>query len=192
MNRFYLFLVTIMLAALFITAGCAQEETKDPGKDNTTADVVDDSAAVEPEIVEPEPVDTAPVAAEIDVSFLQDYNNWELAKADVTSPAHMNAIKDVYVNSIGIDAFKSGTVPFPAGTIITKENYADESGTKGSLMALTCMIKMEAGYDPDNGDWAYVNTGADGVAQETGKLTMCIECHTQVKDKDYVYLGGNQ
>jgi hypothetical protein len=197
MNRLFLIMTIVLLAFSFILAGCTGGEKEEPAKDSMATETTDTS--MDTDATESEPVvtdQTTNVATEatddVDVSFLQDYKNCELVKKDVASPAHMNAIKDVYVNSIGIEAFKAGSVPFPAGTIITKENYANESGAKGALQALTCMVKMEAGYDPDNGDWAYVSTGADAAVQEKGKLAMCIECHTKEKDKDYVFLSGQK
>jgi len=190
MNRSILLLVIIMLATFLVSAGCAQEEKKDQPKDTMNGETTGTPETTQP--AETEQVETTPTEVEIDVAFLQDYTNWELVKKDLASPAHNNAIKDVYVNSVGLDVFKSGTVPYPVGSIIVKENYANESGVKGSLAALTCMVKMEPGYDPENGDWAYVNTGPDKAATEKGKVAMCSSCHAQAKDKDFVYLTGGE
>ena len=72
----------------------------------------------------------------------------------------------------------------------------DNDGTEG-VDGMVVMVKMPAGYDPDNGDWEYQVRSPDGVIVNgqdgnpmQGKLTGCITCHTNFKGTDY--LGGTK
>ena len=50
------------------------------------------------------------------------------------------------------------------------------------------MVKEEAGYNPDNGDWCYEFRDPDGTFQDAGVLSSCQGCHIGFADTDY--LGG--
>lgn len=50
------------------------------------------------------------------------------------------------------------------------------------------MVKEEAGYDPDNGDWCYEFRDPDGTLQDAGRLGNCQGCHIGFSGTDY--LGG--
>jgi hypothetical protein len=78
----------------------------------------------------------------------------------------------------------------PEGTVSIKEFDANGDG---KLDGLAVMIKREPGYDPENGDWYYdMRTVAGEIMPDPppGKISMCVGCHGQFKDTDY--LGGTE
>jgi len=75
---------------------------------------------------------------------------------------------------------------FPQGSVIVKQKLPTKDSTSPEL--LTVMIKREAGFNPENGDWEYM--AVDGAGKQVlarGKLENCQACHTTVKDVDFVY-----
>lgn len=104
-------------------------------------------------------------------------------------------IRDMYRRS------QSAKAPFGVGSIITKRVYhKNEDGSKGGLKVTFAMIKREAGYDAANLDWEYVMMPADASVNYStnpngdlakaggrGKLSNCIDCHSQAKGDDYVF-----
>jgi hypothetical protein len=75
---------------------------------------------------------------------------------------------------------------FPVGSIIVKPLYPDLK--RSETAKLTIMIKMEKGYDTENGDWwygVYDETGMEGWYQ--GKIQSCIKCHAKAKETDYLF-----
>ncbi len=135
------------------------------------------------------------------VSDLEGYPMWvsvtdEPVTGDmsgVLGPAHEGeeGWRMVYANKPAAKVMKSENYPFPVGAIIVKEAYPDENGGAGDLASITVMIKRANGYDPDHKNWEYMmltpmmKVANDGMAQ--GKIEMCIGCHAEVEDKDYVF-----
>lgn len=98
-----------------------------------------------------------------------------------------DAYIDVYVNDAGREAMLSATPEvFPVGTIIVKEKRTDVSAASPEL--LTVMIKREAGYNPEVGDWEFaVMDGAARTVRESGRIESCMSCHVTQKAADFVY-----
>jgi hypothetical protein len=97
---------------------------------------------------------------------------------------HTDCAIVVRVNPLGLECFKSRK-PVPVGTVVIKEKH-----TNGQQVAVAAMIKREAGYDPDHGDWEYAfeKLGAGQERKvERGKLSSCIECHQGVRATDYLF-----
>lgn len=119
----------------------------------------------------------------------ESWASWpQINDATFRSKGHQKAWVDVHVEPQFEAAYRAGTGPMPAGMRIVKAAHAD-GDTPGAVTGLTVMVKMEPGYDPDHGDWFYGVYDASGtVASKQGKLTMCIGCHSQWADNDY--LGG--
>jgi len=88
----------------------------------------------------------------------------------------------LFANKLAIDAAKAGT-DMPNGAIIVKENYGEDAKT---LMSITPMYKVK-GYNPDGGDWFWAKYKADGSVEKSGKIEGCIRCHSEVKDRDWIY-----
>lgn len=86
----------------------------------------------------------------------------------------------VWVNDVGA-ADPQG---LPYGTIVVKEGYDDEAGTK--KRNITVMERIE-GYDPENGDWFYAQYNKKGTPGAAGKVGFCIDCHDDVPD--YIFFN---
>lgn len=134
------------------------------------------------------------------VDSFSDYTNWHRVN---TSPitgdttgglgnAHegSSGLREVYINSVG-SAASSGTsaLPYPEGTIVVKESFKSDGGEKGKLTGITVMAKREAGYDPENGDWEYLNVKPDLKVSAQGRLSGCVSCHS-ASDDDYVFTSS--
>jgi hypothetical protein len=91
------------------------------------------------------------------------------------------ALLTTYVNIpafMGI-AGKKGTLP--EGSLIVKENYLPDK----KLSAITVMYKIR-GYNPEGGDWFWAKYAPDGKVESEGKVEVCIKCHGNKKDNDYI------
>jgi hypothetical protein len=99
---------------------------------------------------------------------------------------HRDKFITVYVNDIGKRAMLEEKFPhFPQGSVIVKEKLPSKDSTKPEL--LTVMMKREAGYNPQNGDWEYMALDGTGKeVHERGRIESCQSCHMMVKDTDYV------
>jgi len=108
----------------------------------------------------------------------------------VLGAAHERAkgFREIYVNDIGKStAYRESDYPYPVGSVIIKESYSADDGAKGILKSITIMVKREAGYDPDNGDWEYAMTDENLKVSRQGKINMCISCHSVMSDKDFTF-----
>ncbi|MBL6964079.1 MAG: hypothetical protein ISR55_09650 [Bacteroidetes bacterium] len=108
-----------------------------------------------------------------------------------------STFRDIYTNL----ANKADAVE--KGTIITKHTFGmDSSGVRTNLNVTFAMIKREAGYFADGGDWEYVmmpfdagvnyTTFPNGVLPDTssamrGKLANCAACHAAA-GTDYIFI----
>jgi hypothetical protein len=86
----------------------------------------------------------------------------------------------IYVNDIGLKSINKTS--FDNNSIVLKENYTPDK----KLAAITVMYKVK-GYNPGGGDWFWVNYDADFKILEKGKVKACLGCHSDAKDKDYVF-----
>ncbi|MBI4687809.1 MAG: cytochrome P460 family protein [Nitrospirae bacterium] len=90
------------------------------------------------------------------------------------------ALLTTFVNDVALESIKNkkGMVN---NSIIAKENYtADEK-----FVGLTVMYKVK-GYNPEAGDWFWAKYRPDGTAEVSGKVKMCIDCHSKAKDNDFI------
>ncbi|MCK5511788.1 MAG: cytochrome P460 family protein, partial [Thermodesulfovibrionia bacterium] len=69
-------------------------------------------------------------------------------------------------------------------SIIVKENYAPNK----KLIAITVMYKVR-GYNPKMGDWFWVKYDANFDILAEGKIKDCLNCHSTVKNNDYIFGG---
>jgi hypothetical protein len=108
------------------------------------------------------------------------------AKPQSDNP-HLDKFITVYVNDRGRAAMLEQKTPqFPVGSVIVKEKLSAETSAEPEL--LTVMIRREAGYNPDSGDWEYLVTDGKGEkVTAQGKLETCNVCHTGVKDTGYIF-----
>ena len=100
---------------------------------------------------------------------------------------HRDKFVAVYVNDKGKSAMMSEPVPkFPIGSIIVKEKFSNAEG--GSPELMTAMLKREAGYNSESGDWEYLVIDGEGTKIEArGKLDECMSCHAAVSKQDFIF-----
>lgn len=100
------------------------------------------------------------------------------------SPHHGHgALLTTYVNRVGLRSLteKKGMAD---GSIIVTENYnADQS-----LAGITTMYKV-AGYNPEAGDWYWLEATPTGSVVRSGKIQPCIDCHRAQAEHDYLWTG---
>lgn len=92
------------------------------------------------------------------------------------------ALLTTYVTDNAFSAIAGKNGSMPAGSIIVKENY----GPDRQLMALTIMYKAQ-GYDAAHNDWFWAKYTPDGRIDAEGQVQMCIDCHAQKVDNDYLF-----
>jgi hypothetical protein len=102
-----------------------------------------------------------------------------------TPDPHSHKYVHVYVSPNGKAAMQSQSGIFPEGTIVLKEKFSDATGTNTELF--TGMVKREAGYNPECGDWEFFTLPGDASKiSQRGKIENCMECHVGYKDSDFV------
>jgi len=126
------------------------------------------------------------------------YTKWGTWPADgvndftqflVSSEPHGSVVK-IYVNDVALSAAKNFTGQLPDHSIIVKENYmGTDPKNPGQLAALTVMYKSK-GFDPTNKDWFWLKAAPDGKVDLEGKVGMCIGCHSQPGNHDFVLRYG--
>jgi hypothetical protein len=70
------------------------------------------------------------------------------------------------------------------GSMIAKENYTADK----KFVALTVMYKIK-GYNPAGGDWFWVKYAPEGKVLASGKVDVCIKCHREKSDNDFIWTG---
>ena len=135
------------------------------------------------------------------VSALDGYESWLKVNAqpitgDDTGTLGRNVhegttgFRDVYVNPVG-EARVSGDASgeFPVGTILVKNSFEDAGGSPGDLANVTVMVKREAGFDPENGDWEYMVLTSTMRVRSQGVINNCVAFHSIVAANDYAFLS---
>ena len=99
---------------------------------------------------------------------------------------HMDKFINVFVNDAGRRSMSEELRPrFPVGSLVVKEKLPARDASEPEL--LTAMLKREAGFDPEGGDWEYlVLDGRGREVRARGKLESCRACHQAVADTDFV------
>lgn len=121
---------------------------------------------------------------EVDVT---GWKSWTKVNAERKfSEGHGKTYVDVYVKPELADTYRAATGPYPQGATIVKPQYQSKDAAEPDK--LTVMVKREDGYDPDNANWWYGVYSAGGTeVLDQGKIEMCIGCHVQAADQDYVF-----
>src|ERR1044071_3681790 len=108
------------------------------------------------------------------------------ARMETEGNQHLDKFVNVFVNDAGRRAILEELRPrFPVGSLIVKEKLPARDAKEPEL--LTAMLKREAGFDPEGGDWEYlVLDGRGEEVRARGKLESCRACHQAVADTDFV------
>ena len=120
-----------------------------------------------------------------------DYKSWtKLNKEAFRSPTHGKRFVNVYVNDIGLEAFKSEDMPFPEGSIVVKDSWEAKDGQPSDVAGpIFVMHKRAKGYDAENEDWWFAlhweNVPANWQKRVGGK-----QVYWRSPSKKVNYCGG--
>ena len=136
--------------------------------------------------VTPEPTSTPKpdCAADTPPDFA-DYAAW--TKVNPAPIKGHEVYVNIFVNDLAKDIYLSASgETLPICSMIVKTHL--ESANSENITAISVMVKMHPGYDPDNNDWWWGMYDRDGkVAEMTGKVPVCIACHKPAASTDYVF-----
>ena len=101
---------------------------------------------------------------------------------------HASTYITVFVNETARPAmFANPSQHFPKGAVIIKRKF-DANSQNGTPILSTIMIKREAGYNPEAGDWEFAVVSGNGENLEAkGKLGNCMGCHASRRETDFVF-----
>jgi Cytochrome P460 len=129
------------------------------------------------------------------VPYPTDYRNWHHVKSMVINPGHalfdaFGGIHHLYANRKAVAGYSSGK--FADGSVIvfdllTAENK-DNAVTEGARKVVGVMHKNSKKY-ASTGGWGFEGFKGDGQERAVGAnaASACFECHTAMKDKDFVF-----
>jgi hypothetical protein len=127
-----------------------------------------------------------------------DYRDW-----NVISVAHeegnLNSLGAILGNDVAMKAYRSGTLPFPDGTIIAALHYRHtpseennkvfgraQSFIAGTPTNVQFMVKDSKKYAATGG-WGFGHFNADGKPPEEAFMKTCFPCHEKTKSTDLVF-----
>jgi hypothetical protein len=92
---------------------------------------------------------------------------------------------EVFANATASDLYPrlARSSQFAAGAVLAKKHAEKDSGAPGPVFA---MVKREAGYFREGGDWEYVVTDPEGWIEDRGPLLPCARCHAEAT-ADWVF-----
>ena len=92
----------------------------------------------------------------------------------------------VFVSNNTRNALANNPTKFPVDTVILKQKLLREKDVQNVLL-YTGMLKREAGFNPECGDWEFFTVSGDGKnLTSRGKLANCMECHKEYPKSDFV------
>ncbi len=132
------------------------------------------------------------------VPYPEGYRNWKHVKSMVINPGHalydaFGGIHHLYANAKAMEGYKSGK--FPDGAVIVfdllEAKSADNAVQEGARKVVGVMHKNATKWK-DTGGWGYEGFKGDSKTERAvGKnaASACHGCHTQQKEKDFVFSG---
>ena len=171
---------SVWLLPVLLLAGC-QSETPP-----SESDFIDPATFSKWPSVTDNPVQVSPYEWGLCQSLqAQEQDRARAAAAKVHGPHAIYSIA-VRVSPEAIAPFREGK-PLPTGAVVVKEKYANRLAS-GPLHEYAMMVKQEAGYYPEGGDWeyVYVTLGHERKVSR-GRLTQCAGCHVSAKERDSLF-----
>jgi hypothetical protein len=124
-----------------------------------------------------------------------EYQGWQIFNTQpYRSATHGGRLVNNYANAIAsrYGQFEEAGI-MPVGSILAKDSLKISASGKAAPGPLFLMEKMDAGYDPENGDWKYsmitpngATWGVTGGKNSKG-MRFCSDCHVAVEDFDYLF-----
>ena len=105
----------------------------------------------------------------------------------------MNELRAVVGNAPALQAFQSGTLPFPDGAVLVKRAWRREPSSEfapafvpGAPTTVQVMVKDSRRY-ASTGGWGF-GRFIDGKPVDEAQHRTCFACHSaNVRDHDYVF-----
>jgi hypothetical protein len=89
---------------------------------------------------------------------------------------------NVYISPESEEALREGANDYPEGTVVLKQKLSSEAQT----VLFTGMLKREAGYNPDCGDWEFFVLGPGARLQARGRIESCMACHQEYAEAGFL------
>ena len=141
-------------------------------------------------------VDAAPIVGD---SLPAGYRDWRLISV-AREEGELDDIRAVLGNDAAIGAYRTGTRPFPDGTVIARIAWSydasDENnktfGRRQSFVAghpkngVQFMFKDSKAY-ASTGGWKYAQFDDGKPLSDAKALQACFECHKAIEERDYPF-----
>lgn len=175
MKNKLVFPVMIFLAVL--ASGCGTNPFATP----TATPTSPPTSTPLPPTPTPTPVPECAVGPSPDFS---GYESW--TKVNPRPIKGHEVLVNIYIDDLAKDTYLSASgETFPVCAKIVKTHLAGDSDT---VTAVTVMVKMPAGFDPDHNDWWWGMYDREGkTAKMSGVVQVCIACHLPAASADYVF-----
>lgn len=108
------------------------------------------------------------------------------AAREVQHGPHANNFGMFYMNNRAAKVFREHASAYPVGSVIVKEKLELTYGENQKTTGLAGMVKREAGYDPEHGNWEYFFVD-DVTPMRHGAIESCVTCHAKAASSDYVF-----
>ncbi len=152
--------LVMLTAALIFPIACS------PGGPNGAAG---NGANGDPANVDPPPTQTAAPG------FPANWKTFD--QLNEVTRSESSEIRELYANEKAADA------PYAPGSVLVKAHYRIDGGSKGALTRISVMTKTRGA---DNNGWQFDVYGPTGSRMDAD-VDVCVMCHTQRRDHDYVF-----
>jgi hypothetical protein len=127
-------------------------------------------------------------------SLLTEFLNWETVLPNggaYKSEGHGGIFVRVHFNDKAVSGYTGETpLPLAEGSIVAKARIDTLETPSEKASRVYFMKKMDPAYDPQNGNWAYgfadYKNGQYVFNQQMGRVGLCIKCHQQYSNLDYL------
>ena len=126
------------------------------------------------------------------------YRDWRLISV-AHEEGNLHSFAAVLGNDVAIKAYRTGTLPFPDGTIIASLHYhhvpsaennkvfgREQSFVPGDPSNVQFMVKDSKKYAATGG-WGFGHFQDGKPSIDQVKLKGCFDCHAQEKERDLVF-----
>ena len=143
-------------------------------------------------VAAPAPVPAGAVSPIFGVEIPDGYRHWDLAGVAQETGA-LDELRAVVGNAQALQAYRSGTLPFPDGTILVKLAWKREPSGEfapafvpGAATTVQVMVKDSSRY-AETGGWGF-GRFMDGKPVDEAQHRTCFACHSaNVRDHDFVF-----
>ncbi|RWE76482.1 cytochrome P460 family protein [Mesorhizobium sp.] len=126
------------------------------------------------------------------VTIPDGYRGWELV-APALEADPLNELRAVVGNSVAIEAYRAGTLPFPDGAVLVKLAWKraqspefEPASVPGAATTVQVMVKDSKKYAATGG-WGF-GRFVDGKPVDEAQHQTCIACHeARVRGHDHVF-----